>query len=70
MQHAYKLGLKKPMQGTRQGNSVLTEEEVLYIRKYYKSHHKEFGMLALAKKFNVSVSAINKCVGKRSYKNV
>lgn len=70
MKHAYNLGLKKPVQGTLQGSSVLTKEQVLEIRRIYKSHSKEFGMLPLAKEYGVSVSTINKCVGKRSYKNI
>lgn len=70
MQHAYSNNLKEPVQGILQGNSVLTEKEVKEIREIYKSHSKEFGMIALAKKYNVSVSTINKCVGRRSYKNV
>lgn len=70
MEHAYKNRLKKPVQGILQGNSVLTEEEVKEIRRIYKSHSKEFGMIPLAKKYNVSVSTINKCVGRRSYKNI
>lgn len=70
MQHAYKMGLKKPVQGCNNGNSLLSNKEVKMIRNIYKAHSKEFGMIALAKRFNVSVSTINKCVGKRSYKNV
>ena len=70
MRHAYKLKLKKPADGVRNGNSVLSEEEVKYIRENYKPHSKEYGMIALAEKFNVSISTINKCVGRRSYKNV
>lgn len=70
MKHAYENRLKKPVQGALQGNSLLSEEEVKEIRRVYKSHSKEFGMIPLAKKYNVSVSTINKCVGRRSYKNI
>lgn len=70
MQHAYKLGLKKPVQGILQGNSVLTEKQVKEIRKIYKAHDKKFGMIPLAKKYNVSTSTIDKCVNRRSYKNI
>ena len=70
MIHAYKLGLKKPVQGYMQGNSVLTEGQVIEIRAIYKSHDKNYGMQALAKKYNVSCSVINKVVHYRSYKNV
>ena len=60
MAHAYKLGLKKPMCGLNSPNAKLTKEQVLYIREHYKAHDKEFGMLALAKKFNVSESTIQR----------
>ena len=70
MQHAYLNGLKKPMSGTIHSKSLLTEEEVMYIRDNYRPHSKEFGMIALSEKFNVSISTINRCIGRRSYKNV
>ena len=70
MEHAYKLGLKQPVQGDLQGSSVLTEKEVKEIRKIYKAHDKKYGMIPLAKKYNVSTSTIDKCVHYRSYKNV
>lgn len=70
MQHAYKNGLKLPIRGMLQGRHVLTETQVKEIRRVYKGHDKKFGMFPLAKKYNVSVSTINKCVGRRSYKNV
>lgn len=70
MQHAYKLGLKKPVRGTMQGNAVLNKEQVLYIRKMYKPHNKEYGAKALAEKFNVSVSVIAKVTHYKSYLDV
>ena len=70
MQHAYKLGLKKPVSGTNQGNSVLTKEQVLEIRETYKAHSKEFGMIALAKKYNVSEACIKRCAKGETYKNI
>lgn len=70
MEHAYKMGLKKPVDGTSNGNSVLTEHEVKEIRAAYKSHSKEYGMKALAKKYNVSEPTIMKCVRRATYKNV
>jgi hypothetical protein len=70
MKHAYAHHLKSPVRGILQGNHVLSEDEVREIRNIYKSHDKAFGMIPLAKRFNVSISTINKCIGKRSYKNV
>lgn len=70
MQHAYGLGLKKPMQGTLQKNSVFTEDEIKYIRSVYKPRCKQFGMRALAKKYGVSTSTIEKIGLGKSYKNI
>lgn len=70
MQHAYNLGLKKPMQGNMNCNHVLSEHEVTEIRKLYKPHSKEFGMKALAKKYEVSEATINRVVHNKSYKNI
>ena len=70
MEHAYKLGLKEPVRGTNQGNSVLTEEQVKEIREIYKAHSKEFGMRALSKKYNVSEPCIFRCVKGKTYKNI
>lgn len=70
MQHAYNLGLKKPMKGELNYNHVLTEPQVIEIRKLYKPHNKEFGMKALAKKYKVSEATINRVVHNRSYKNI
>lgn len=60
MVHAYKLGLKKPMCGVNHPSHKLSKEDVLYIREHYKSHDKEFGMVALAKKFGVSEATIQR----------
>ena len=70
MRHAYSNGLKKPVRGVLQGNSVLTEDEVREIRRVYKGHDPEYGMKALAKKYGVSEPTIDKCVRRVSYKNV
>lgn len=70
MIHAYYLGLKKPVQGTLQGNAVLTEEQVREIREIYKPRDKQYGMIALAKKYGVSEPVINRVAHGRSYKNV
>ena len=59
MRHAYKLGLKKPIEPK---NKKLTNEQVLEIRKAYKAHSKEFRMIALAKKYKVSDATIKMCV--------
>lgn len=70
MIHAYKHHLKQPMRGILQKRHSLTEVEVREIRRVYKSHSKEYGMMALARRYGVSISTINKCVGNRSYQNI
>ena len=70
MLHAYKNGLKKPVRGCLQGGHVLSENDVRNIRREYVGHDKLFGMNALAKKYGVSPSTIDKCVRRKSYLNV
>ena len=67
MQHAYKLGLKKPV--VKQ-NQVLTDEQAAEIKRLYVPRSKEFGMLALAEKYGVSSCTIKRCVTGKTYKNV
>lgn len=70
MQHAYKIGLKKPMQGTLHTVSKLSENDVRYIRTHYKAHDKKFGMIALARKFNVGDCCIKRALKGITYFNV
>ena len=70
MIHAYKLGLKKPMRGILQTRHLLTEDMVKDLRCNYKSHSKDFGAHAFAKKYNVSLPTIYRCVYGRSYQDV
>ena len=58
--HAYRLGLKKPMNGVNSPVHKLTKEQVLWIREHYKCHDKEYGMIPLAKKFGVSEATIKR----------
>ena len=48
----------------------LSYDDVRYIRKNYKPGDREFGVVALAKKFNVGVMTISRVVNNESYKNV
>lgn len=70
MKHAYELGLKKPMRGTNQVVSKLTDDDVRYIRDCYKSHDKQFGAIPLAKKFNVSTCCIKRVVNRITYQDI
>jgi hypothetical protein len=70
MVHAYKHHLKAPVSGITNGNHVLSVEEVKEIRSIYKPHSKEYGMRALAKKYKVSESTIDKLVRNKTYKEL
>ena len=67
MIHAYKHRLKSPVSGETNGNSVLRKDEVKEIRSIYKPRSKEYGMRALARKYNVSQSTIDKLVRNKTY---
>lgn len=67
MKHAYRLGLKKPVNCPHR---KLTNEQVLEIRKIYKAHSKDYGMIALAKKYKVSGATIKRCVNNIYYKDI
>ena len=66
--HAHKIGLIKIKTGSKHHQSKLTAEQVKFIRKNYKWRDPEFGGKALAKKFNVSRSAISQIVNFICYK--
>ncbi len=68
--HAYSLGLRKPKPPQRSWNAKLSDEDVLYIRKNYKSHDKKLGAIPLAKKFNVEKSVIHDVVSFKTYRDV
>ena len=65
--HAYKLNLKKPLSGTANPISKLTDREVEYIRRTYRAHNKACGAQALAIQFNVSVRTILNAVNHKTY---
>lgn len=68
--HAWENGLNRPNHGERHGNAKLTEENVRYIKKYYKAHDKNYGSRALAKKFHVSTGPIDAIIGGKSWKHI
>ena len=65
IKHAYNLGLIKPKKGSLNGNSKLTESDVLFIRNQAKERGRYYGRKELAKKFNVSESQIKDIVTRR-----
>ena len=66
--HALQFGLMQS--GHDYPTSKLTEKDVRYIRENYKPHDKEFGEVALAKKFKVHSNTIDDILRFKRYKNV
>ena len=66
LQHAYDLGLKKPVHTNRK----LNDDDVRYIRSHYKRQSTEWGTVALAKKFGVTNRTIGLITRGIQYKNV
>lgn len=68
--HAYRIGLQKPSSGSKNGNSKLTEEQVLEIRKYVddiKSSGKRYwNRKEVAAKYGVSEYYIKEIVMNRT----
>ena len=70
MIHAYNLGLKTSRIGSKNSNAKLTDEQVREIRKLYVPQSKEFGTVALGKKYGVTNRVIGLIVNGKAYKNV
>ena len=67
MQHAYKKKLKKPMKGSNNPWSKLTPEQVEAIRKEYVPRSREYGTVALGRKYGVNNATIGLIVRGVSY---
>lgn len=67
-QHAYDTGLKKGAKGETNNKSVLTETDVLEIRKLYKLGGET--QLTLCNKFKVSKSTIKHILKRRTWKHI
>lgn len=64
--HGFKLGLHKPKRGSSNGNSKLTEDQVLEIREFVaKCGKRYYGRDELAKKYGVSSAHIKDVVSGR-----
>lgn len=68
--HAYKNKLKESQKGCTNKNSKLTEYQIKEIRNTYIRNSKEFGTVALSKKYGVTDRVIGLIVRNLSYKNV
>lgn len=55
---------------TKSGLAKLSQEDADYIRKVYKKQDKDFGVRALARKFNVSDWCIRSVINYKSWKHV
>lgn len=62
MKHAYKLGLEKPMRGSLNGNSKLTESQVKELKEAKRIGGRFWGRNAYAKKFGVNEKHIQEIV--------
>lgn len=69
MIHAYKHGLKKPMRGSKNANSKLTDEQAKAIRKEYVRRSRTHGTVALGKKYGVSNRVIGLVVRGLAYRD-
>ena len=67
---AYKSGAMKRRRGNKNFNAKFSPEQVRYIRTHYIPYDKTFGANALAKKFNVTSSAVIDVMRYRTYKNI
>lgn len=68
IQHCIDNNLQYVLKGEEVGNSVLTEENVLYIRKNYKP--RIITRIYLAKKFGVTEATIKDVLSKRTWKHI
>ena len=70
IQHAYKTGLMKPKEGSKNGFNKLNENDVIFIRKYYIPFSKDFNRKRMAERFNVSIATIKAILSGRLWKHL
>lgn len=70
MIHAYKLGLKKAIKGSKNSQAKLTDDDIRYIRSHYKRNTRGFSTVSLSKQFGVSNRVIGLITRGLSYTNV
>jgi len=69
MIHAYKHGLKKPIRGSNNANSKLTDEQVKAIRSEYVRNSQTHGTVALGRRYGVSNRVIGLIVRGLAYRD-
>lgn len=66
MKHAFNLGLELPLNGSKNGNSKLSESDVIAIREHASNFKgRYYGRKQLAEKYGVSEAHIKDIVAKR-----
>lgn len=68
--HAYQTGLEKRMCGEQHHSHKLTEKDVKYVKQVYIKRDKEFGAVALAKRFNVDRTTIHDIIRGKTWREV
>lgn len=68
--HAYRTGLETKMCGEKHHAHKLTEDEVKYIRQVYIKRDKEFGAVALSKRFGVDRTTIHDVVKGKTWREI
>lgn len=70
VRHAYEVGLVSYNKGEDCPQSVLTEEDVKFIRDNYKPYCKAFGARALGRKFSIGHTSILKVINRLTWDSV
>ena len=70
VKHAFDTGLAKVLRGTDNGATKLTAEQIQEIRRTYRRRDKDYGINALAKKYNVGINTIWRIVKNLTFKNI
>lgn len=61
---------KKAGKISREKNSKLKIEDVIYVRKVFISRHSEFGVVPLSKKYGVSEGTMRSAIKGKSFKDI
>ena len=62
--------IKKASMASRDVNSNLTKEDVIFMRENFIPRHPEFGAVAFSKKHNTTENAIRNAIKRRTFKDV
>ena len=68
--HAWETGLQIARKGESHSNHKLTDNDVRFIKENYKPRDKNFGMSALARRFNVTIAPIYQIVHGKGWKHI